>query len=176
MRLVRPLLRRWTTLAPLLAVSLILVQHEAKAVEPDEVLPNPALEARARALSHELRCFVCQNQSIDDSNAPLARDLRILVRERLKQGDSDDQVKSFIVSRYGNFVLLRPPFQMETLLLWLTPLLVLAATGVLLFRRLRRAGFQPSVAVPPLTADETNRLRDLLAEREAAADEERPPS
>src|SRR5258708_26515028 len=94
----------------------------ALAVQPDEILPDPKLEGRARALSHELRCMVCQNQSIDDSDAPLARDLRILVRERLKAGDSDTQVLDFLVARYGEFVLLRPRFEWRTALLWLPPL------------------------------------------------------
>src|SRR5256885_9903343 len=93
----------------------------AFAVQPDEVLPDPALELRARALSKELRCMVCQNQSIDDSDAPLARDLRILLRERLRTGDTDQQVLDFLVTRYGEFVLLRPPFSSHTAVLWLTP-------------------------------------------------------
>ena len=106
----------------------------AFAVAPDEVLSDPALEARARALSAELRCVVCQNQSIDDSNAPLARDLRILLRERLVAGDTDEEVKQFLVERYGTFVLLKPPFDWSTLLLWLTPLIVLVGAGAVLFR------------------------------------------
>ena len=97
----------------------------AFAVSPDEVLADPALEARARALSVQLRCLVCQNQSIDDSNAPLARDLRVLVRKRLEAKDSDEAVMNYIVARYGDFVLLKPPMKSSTLLLWLTPLLVL---------------------------------------------------
>lgn len=104
----------------------MLLAGAASAVEPDEILKDPALEARARNLSLELRCVVCQNQSIDDSNAPLARDLRIIVRERLKAGDSDREVLDFVVSRYGEFVLLRPPFGAHTLLLWLAPALALA--------------------------------------------------
>src|SRR6266508_950878 len=97
----------------------------AIAVEPNEVLTDPALEARARALSRELRCMVCQNQSIDDSEAPLARDLRVLVRERLQAGDSDAQVLDFLTARYGEFVLLKPPLGWHTALLWLTPSAVL---------------------------------------------------
>src|SRR5690242_934689 len=96
--------------------------HPAVAVQPDEMLKDATLEARARALSRELRCMVCQNQSIDDSDAPLARDLRILVRERIKSGDNDQQILDFLVSRYGQFVLLRPKFEWETAILWLTPL------------------------------------------------------
>src|SRR5690606_12873648 len=102
-----------------------LVPMPAHAVQPDEVLDDPALEARARALSAHLRCLVCQNQSIDDSDAPLAKDLRLLVRERLVAGDSDTEVTNFLVARYGEFVLLKPPFAKHTLLLWLTPLLLL---------------------------------------------------
>ena len=90
-------------------------------MQPDEQLADPALEARARDISGGLRCLVCQNQSIDDSDAPLARDLRLLVRERLTAGDSDDGVRDYLVARYGDFILLKPPFEMATLLLWLTP-------------------------------------------------------
>src|SRR6185312_12019767 len=99
----------------------LLPASRALAVEPDEILQDAALETRARRLSGELRCLVCQNQSIDDSNAPLAKDLRLLVRERLQAGDSDDAVLDFIVDRYGTFVLLRPPFELDTVLLWATP-------------------------------------------------------
>lgn len=106
----------------------------ARAVQPDEILKDAALEKRARIISAELRCLVCQNQSIDDSNAPLARDLRILVRERLKAGDSNDQVFEFVVERYGEFVLLKPPFGMSTLLLWLSPFLIFALAAFLLFK------------------------------------------
>lgn len=124
-------------LTVLLAV--VLFAGSAHAVKPDEVLPDPALEARARALSLELRCLVCQNQSIDDSDAPLARDLRLLVRERLKAGDSDAAVRVFLVQRYGEFVLLKPPFKLETLLLWLGPfaILILAGLGLIIARRRR---------------------------------------
>ena len=108
------------------AVSL-LGAFSAHAVQPDEILPDPALETRARNLSRELRCMVCQNQSIDDSDAPLARDLRLLVRERLKAGDSDTQIVDFLVARYGDFVLLKPRFTSHTALLWLLPFLVLIA-------------------------------------------------
>jgi cytochrome c-type biogenesis protein CcmH len=105
--------------------ALIAFSAPCRAVEPDEVLPDPAQEARARDLSQHLRCVVCQNQSIDDSNAPLARDLRVLLRERLKAGDTDKAAIDFIVYRYGNFVLLKPPMQLNTLLLWFGPGLVL---------------------------------------------------
>src|SRR5512145_945056 len=124
----------------LLAIAFLwLSALPALAVQPDEVLSDPALEARARALSGELRCLVCQNQSIDDSNAPLARDLRILLRERIQAGDSDDEVKQFIVGRYGSFVLLKPPFGPATLLLWLTPAALLAGAAGVLVHRFRAA-------------------------------------
>jgi cytochrome c-type biogenesis protein CcmH len=117
------------------------------------------MEARARALSAELRCLVCQNQSIDDSNAPLAKDLRVLVREQLSAGKSDADVMSYIVARYGDFVLLRPRFTWATALLWMTPLLILGAVAYGLLRR-RGMAMRPESA--PLTADEQRRLDDLL--------------
>src|SRR5712691_9237671 len=128
---------RLSVLLLLLLVSL-LVSLPAKAVEPDEVLPDPALEARARHISEGLRCLVCQNQSIDDSEAPLAKDLRLLVRDRLKAGDSDQEIIDFIAARYGEFVLLRARFAPHTLVLWLaTPVLFLMALVaiVLAYRR-----------------------------------------
>jgi cytochrome c-type biogenesis protein CcmH len=141
----------------------LLAAGPAHAVQPNEVLKDPALEARARALSANLRCLVCQNQSIDDSDAPLARDLRLLVRERLAAGDSDADVTRFLVARYGEFVLLRPPLGTHTLLLWLTPLLLLtlAAGGIgwRIVTARRGAGAQ---SPDPLTADERRRLDGLL--------------
>jgi cytochrome c-type biogenesis protein CcmH len=131
----------------------------ALAVQPDEILNDPALEARARALSHELRCMVCQNQSIDDSDAPLARDLRILVRERLSAGDSDGQVIDFLVARYGEFVLLKPRFAWHTLVLWLSPfvLVVIGAIGFV------RAGRRPRTATAQqLSAAEEARVAALI--------------
>jgi cytochrome c-type biogenesis protein CcmH len=117
---------RWLKFGHALALLFILfAPFAAQAVEPSEILPDPALEARARAISAGLRCMVCQNQSIDDSEADLAKDLRILIREKLKQGNSDDQIRSYLVQRYGNFILLKPPFEWGTLLLWLGPALVL---------------------------------------------------
>ncbi len=128
------------------------------AVQPDEILSDPALEARARALSAQLRCMVCQNQSIDDSDAPLARDLRILVRERLKAGDSDTQIREFLVARYGQFVLLAPEKNSRTALLWLAPFMVLIAGALVLLRFFRR----PRATVSrPLTAAEKKRLKEL---------------
>jgi cytochrome c-type biogenesis protein CcmH len=136
----------------------------ALAVQPDEILKDPALEARARVLSQELRCMVCQNQSIDDSDAPLAKDLRVLVRERLSAGDSDSQVINFLVARYGEFVLLKPRLSAHTLLLWLAPFVVLlaGAGGLIMFLR-RRRGEEASVAASvPLTPDEQRRLSELV--------------
>jgi len=133
----------------------------AHAVEPGEMLKDPALEARARKISQELRCVVCQNQSIDDSNAPLAHDLRVIVRERLTAGDTDSQVLAFVEARYGEFVLLRPPFKPQTFLLWLTPLLLLGGAAVFLVRARSR---QPASGAAPLSADERKRLDDLLAQ------------
>jgi cytochrome c-type biogenesis protein CcmH len=130
------------------------------AVQPDELMKDPALEARARALSAELRCMVCQNQSIDDSDAPLARDIRILIRERIGRGESNDAVRSYLVSRYGDFILLKPPFKPETLLLWLSAPLTLAAglTAVLLARR------RAPAATEALSADEERRLAALTGD------------
>jgi cytochrome c-type biogenesis protein CcmH len=125
------------------------------------MLKDPALEARARKLSQELRCVVCQNQSIDDSNAPLAHDLRVIVRERLAAGDGDGEVLAFVEARYGAFVLLRPRFRLQTLLLWLTPLLLLAGAGLFLLRARQRQAVPGSVP-PPLSADEQRRLDALL--------------
>jgi len=133
----------------------------AGAVQPDEQLADPVLEERARAISAGLRCLVCQNQSIDDSDAPLARDLRILVRQRLTAGDSDGDVRDYLVARYGDFILLRPPFRAATLLLWLTPLVALCAGAVVAARRFRkreRAGGER------LSAEEEERLGQLLRE------------
>lgn len=141
-----------------------LAAGPARAVQADEVLTDPALEARARDISAGLRCLVCQNQSIDDSDAPLAKDLRLLVRERLKAGDSNGEVVDFIVARYGEFVLLKPRLSRGTLLLWFATPAVLAAAMVLIFLgyRRRRAA---SEALAPLSAGEKRRLDRLLDER-----------
>lgn len=143
----------------LLALVLMLAAAPAFAVNPDEVLSDPSLEARARALSAELRCMVCQNQSIDDSNADLAKDLRLLVRERITDGDTDKQVLKYIVSRYGEFVLLKPPFSVRTLLLWGAPVLLILAGGVLLTVFVRKRAGKPTGS--KLTADEQARLVEL---------------
>jgi cytochrome c-type biogenesis protein CcmH len=133
----------------------------AHAVEPGEMLQDPALEARARHLSQELRCLVCQNQSIDDSNAELARDLRVLVRERLSAGDSDAAVLAFVEARYGEFVLLRPRLSAHTLLLWLTPLLLLVGAAITLLRHTRRSP-APVPEQASLSPAEQQRLDELL--------------
>jgi cytochrome c-type biogenesis protein CcmH len=129
----------------------------ALAVQPDEVMKDPALEARARSLSSELRCLVCQNESIDDSEAPLARDIRILIRERIGKGESNDSVRDYLVSRYGDFILLKPPFKPETLLLWLSPVLTLGLGVTAALYARRRA---PS-ATPRLSDEEEARLAAL---------------
>ena len=134
----------------------------AHAVQPDEILKDPVAEARARQLSTQLRCLVCQNETIDDSHAPLAKDLRLLVRERITAGDSDEQVKAFLVARYGEFVLLRPPVTARTLALYGAPFAALAIGGFFLWRR-SRAKAAP-VGVEALSEAEKQRLQRLLAE------------
>src|SRR5215213_7965454 len=142
----------------LLALSL---SAPAFAVQPDEILKDPVLETRARALSQELRCMVCQNQSIDDSDAPLAKDLRILVRERLTAGDSDNQVIDFLVARYGEFVLLKPRVAAHTLLLWLAPVAVVLLGALSLILFLRRKGQQELPSPEALTPAEQSRVAEL---------------
>jgi cytochrome c-type biogenesis protein CcmH len=144
----------------LLALLLITSAVPAFAVNPDEMLKDPALESRARAISAELRCMVCQNQSIDDSNAELAKDLRLLVRKRITDGDSDQQVMSYIVSRYGEFVLLKPRFETKTLLLWGAPILLALLGGLSLVVFARRYAGQPTGST--LTSEEQARLSELL--------------
>ena len=134
----------------------------AVAVQPGEILPDAAMEQRARAISSELRCLVCQNQSIDDSDAPLAKDLRVLVRERLVAGDSDRAVRDFVVARYGDFVLLRPPFDVRTALLWAAPFLILLAALGFMWRRGRAMAAPASAA--PLSEEERRRVERLLGD------------
>jgi len=144
-----------TRRALILACLVFLMPLGARAVQPDEILSDANLEARARALSAELRCMVCQNESIDESNADLARDLRLLVRERLQAGDSDDQIRTFLVRRYGDFILLKPPFKLETWLLWGAPFLILLAGGcVIFFSRRRRTDL-----APPNSLSEAERVK-----------------
>jgi cytochrome c-type biogenesis protein CcmH len=147
------------SLASLILLLTLLFAGAALAVKPDEVLADPALEARARTLSEELRCMVCQNQSIDESDADLARDLRVLVRQRLVAGDTDQQVIDYVVSRYGEFVLLKPRFSLRNALLWGTPVLLLLAGGIfiMLTARSRR-----STATKALTAEEKAALDKML--------------
>ena len=147
-----------------LPISLLLPQP-GFAVTPDEILKDPVLEQRARVLSQELRCMVCQNQSIDDSDAPLARDLRLLVRERIAAGDSNSQVLDFLVARYGEFVLLKPRFERQNMLLWLLAPLLLIGGGLALWLQIRRRSRSGAdVPAPPLTPDEQARLAALMAD------------
>jgi cytochrome c-type biogenesis protein CcmH len=148
-------------LALIVTLLALMAPQIAHAVTPDEILKDPALETRARNLSRELRCMVCQNQSIDDSEAPLAKDLRVLVRERLTSGDSDRQVLDYLVSRYGEFVLLKPPFELHTVLLWAVSPAVLLVGIIALFvvARRRRAVIPPA---PPLSEEEQRKLSSLV--------------
>jgi cytochrome c-type biogenesis protein CcmH len=148
----------------LVLLLLVLLAQPALSVEPSEMLPDPALEARAREIGQALRCVVCQNQSIDDSAAEVARDMRRAVRERLVAGDSNQQVFAFMVARYGDYVLLDPPFKARTLVLWLGAPALLVAAGVALFYAARRR--RTAVAPPPLTDQERKRLDALLSGRE----------
>ena len=152
---------KWV-LAAFCIASALLLASPAVAVQPDEALQDEALEARARNLSAQLRCMVCQNQSIDESDAELARDLRVLVRERLKAGDSDEQVIDYVVSRYGEFVLLKPRFSVRNALLWGTPIVLLLAGGAAVFLVGRRN--RPDV--PKLSPEENDALRAILDDRE----------
>ena len=150
--------------AALLALAL-LAPFAAQAVQPDEMLRDPQMEQRARDISGGVRCMVCQNENIDDSNAPLARDLRLLVRERLQKGDSDDQVRDYLVARYGDFVLLKPPLRGTTLILWITPVLVLLVAAGAIFARSRG---QKAVPVAGLSDAERAALARLAAEENAS--------
>jgi cytochrome c-type biogenesis protein CcmH len=143
-----------------IGLALLVLGAPALAVQPDEMLRDPALEARARALSAELRCMVCQNQSIDDSDAPLAKDLRVLVRERLSAGESDTDVKAFLVERYGDFILLRPPLEIRTLILWAAPFAVLLIGVAGLALSARRRGTLAGPA--PLSDGERQAIDDIL--------------
>ncbi len=148
-------------LALILLLIALAAPTAALAVEPDEILKDPQMEARARHLSEELRCMVCQNQSIDDSAAPLARDLRLLVRERLTKGDSDSQVLNYLVARYGEFVLLKPRFELQNLLLWGLPPFALVAGMIALFMSARRRQ-TADLQVLALSAKEQKRVATLV--------------
>ncbi|MGD0640428.1 MAG: cytochrome c-type biogenesis protein [Roseiarcus sp.] len=148
------------TLRAALILALVLAAGAAYAVRPDEVMKDPALEARARDLSSQLRCMVCQNESIDDSDAPLAHDIRVLIRDRIAKGESNDAVRDFLVSRYGDFILLKPPFNAQTLLLWLSGPLTLALGALGIWAATRRAR-EPT---PALSAEEEKRLAALSRE------------
>ncbi len=150
----------------LLLFAAVLVAGPALAVLPEEELADPALEARARQISQGLRCVVCQNQSIDDSDAALAADLRLIVRERLLAGDTDRQVVAYVVDRYGSFVLLKPPLDGETILLWLAPLLVLVPGGIGVALYLRRRARAPVVATP-ISDEERRTLARILRSGDA---------
>jgi len=143
------------------------------AVEPDEMLDDPTLEQRARDISADLRCVVCQNESIDESNADMARDMRILVRDRLLAGDSNADVKQYLVDRYGDFVLLTPPFKPSTWLLWLSPALILAGGAAAAWAFYRRRDTEAPAAPAPLSADEQARLRALLTESDGVGGTDR---
>lgn len=161
-------MRPYKFAAILLISALMLVSGHTKllAVEPSEMLDDPKLEARAREISAELRCLVCQNQSIDDSNASLAKDLRVLVRERLKAGDSNADVLSFVVARYGEFVLLRPPFGINTFLLWGMPVIILLLAGAGIYSMYRPAKGEDAVGAEGMALSETEkqRLKEILGE------------
>ena len=149
-----------------LAALLLCVSSPVLAVQPDEVMKDPAMEARAREISKELRCLVCQNQSIDDSNAPLARDLRVLVRQRLAAGDDNSGVLEYVTARYGDYVLLRPPFKASTYVLWIGPavVLLLGGIGAALFLRGRQRAVAEGETAAPLTPEERQWLDRLLRE------------
>ncbi|MBI4967896.1 MAG: cytochrome c-type biogenesis protein CcmH [Rhodospirillales bacterium] len=144
-------------------VLFLALSSAALAVNPDEILADPAQEARARAVGRDLRCLVCQNQSIDDSDAGLARDLRIIVRERIKAGDSDSQIKDYLVGRYGDFVLLNPPFKPATWLLWLGPLVLAAIAAMVALAFYRRAGRRAPER--PLSEAEKKALEALIKDQ-----------
>jgi cytochrome c-type biogenesis protein CcmH len=154
-----PMKRVMTSIRVFIFAASMLGALSAHAVQPDEILPDTALETRARNLSRELRCMVCQNQSIDDSDAPLARDLRLLVRERLKAGDSDAQIMDYLVARYGDFVLLKPRFTSHTALLWLLPFLALIAGAAALLVLRRR---QQNRSSTRLSDEEEARVAEVL--------------
>lgn len=148
----------------LILLFMLLLPMQAAAVQPDEILDDPALEARAREITRELRCVVCQSESIDESNAEIARDLRLLVRERVVAGDTNAEVLDYVVARYGEFVLFRPPFTMANAALWLSGPVFLLVGGGLAFAFIRRRARAPGPVRPPLSDAEAARLRELTGE------------
>ncbi len=164
--------RAWAGLWLCIAVALAGA-GAAHAVQPEEVLKDPVLESRAREISAELRCLVCQNQSIDESNAPLARDLRLLVRERLTAGDSDSEILDYIVARYGEFVLLRPPIGWHTLLLWLAPAIFLLL-GLFLVHQVWRSRHTIPAGPAPLSDADKARLEEIIGQRHGKSDMDNP--
>ena len=156
------MIKKFIALVIVAVLSFATAVTPSLAVQPDEILPDAAMESRARAMSAQLRCLVCQNQSIDDSNAPLARDLRLLVRERLQAGDRDQEVMEYVVARYGEFVLLKPPFNAATLLLWLTPLLALLSAIWLVRSSMQSGDRGASQQAAELTAEEKKKLDAIL--------------
>ncbi len=147
------------------ALLIALAPSPSGAVLPDEMLADPAMEARARVISKDIRCLVCQNQSIDDSDADLARDLRILIRERLNEGDTNDQVQDYLVARYGEYVLLNPPMRAGTLLLWGAPAILVLLGSIAVFFWFRGLGRKTAAAGPTLSAEEEARLSSLISPR-----------
>jgi cytochrome c-type biogenesis protein CcmH len=147
----------WRAILP--ALFAVALASAAQAVEPSEMLKDPALEARARVISQEIRCLVCQNQTIDDSNADLAHDLRVILRERLQDGDTDQQVKDYLTARYGDFILLKPPFRANTMILWFGPALVFLAGAALIIITTLRRRRMPGPA--PLSEEESRHLAQL---------------
>lgn len=173
--MMRHTLTAFRALTSALALALLLGVWAggALAVQPDEMLKDPAKEAEARAISAELRCLVCQGQSIDDSDAPLARDLRLLVRERVKAGDTRRQVMDFMVARYGDFILLRPRFNMRTLLLWTAPIILLFFGATAFFFVIRgRKESSKNLSPPPLSEDEKARLAEIMGSSAEAANQD----
>lgn len=148
--------------ALLLLFALMMANPAHAATSPDEILGDPALEERARSLGKELRCLVCQNQSIDDSDAPLARDLRVIVRERLVEGDSDQQIRDYLVARYGDFVLLKPPFNLGTLALWGGPFVILLMGGVVIVRFVRNR--PRTLETPTIDNHDSGRANTILGQ------------
>jgi cytochrome c-type biogenesis protein CcmH len=165
-----------SSIGAVLIVFFAMAAGAVGAVEPDEILADPTLEVRARMLSAELRCLVCQNQSIDDSNAPLARDLRLLVRERLAAGDGDEMIRTYILDRYGTFVLLKPPFDRRTMLLWLAPVVLVLAAAAISLAKIRRMRTLNAALAPDITAEEEIRLRALLAQETETEEPLRGPN